>query len=229
VKAGGGNGIVADDDVTVTSSISSPRLLTLHALRLTGMGDAGKVARRFSLDGDEVAELLLDFEACGWVCRAEFAGFGGWTLTEAGKVENERQLADELAGSGATAGLAAAHGTFSPLNARFQTACTNWQIRPLPGQPMARNDHTDFRWDDRVIDELGTLGRRLAPLCAELSGRLARFEGYGDRYATAILRVEQGERAWVDGIGVDSCHTVWFELHEDLLASLGIQRGHEPS
>jgi hypothetical protein len=27
---------------------------------------------------------------------------------------------------------------------------------------------------------------------------------------------------------VDSCHTVWMELHEDLMATLGIQRGAEP-
>jgi len=32
-------------------------------------------------------------------------------------------------------------------------------------------------------------------------------------------------RRWVDAIGIDSCHTVWFQLHEDLLATLGIPRG----
>jgi hypothetical protein len=211
----------------VTPFVSSPRLLTLHALRLKGMGDAGKVARRFLLDRDEVSELLLDFEAYGWVYPVEFAGAGGWTLSEAGRVENERQLADELAEAGSDAAVAEAHEAFLPLNARFQTACTDWQIRPLPGEPMAANDHADFRWDDRVLDALGALGRRLAPLCGELAGRVARFDGYADRYAAAMSRVERGERSWVDGIGVDSCHAVWFELHEDLIATLGLQRGRE--
>ena len=41
-------------------------------------------------------------------------------------------------------------------------------------------------------------------------------------------RVERGERGWVDGVGLDSCHRVWFEVHEDLLATLGIPRGEEP-
>ena len=207
--------------------ISSPRLLALHALRLKGMGDAGKTARRFSLDRVEVADLLLDFEAYGWVYRVEFAGAGGWTLTEAGRMENERQLADELEQSGSAAAVAHAHTTFLPLNARFQTACTNWQIRPLPGEPMAANDHTDFRWDDRVLDALGSLGRQQALLCAELTGRLARFDGYADRYAAAMSQVDRGHRSWVDGVGVDSCHAVWFELHEDLIATLGLQRGQE--
>lgn len=121
------------------------------------------------LDRDEVTELLLDFEAYGWVYRVEFAGAGGRTLTEAGRKENERQLADELRESGSAAAVADAHAAFLPLNARFQTACTNWQIRPLPGEQMATNDHTDFRWDDRVLDALGSLGRRLALLCGELT------------------------------------------------------------
>ena len=72
----------------MTPFVSSPRLLTLHALRLKGMGDAGKVARRFLLDRDEVSELLLDFEAYGWVYPVEFAGAGGWTLSEAGSRTN---------------------------------------------------------------------------------------------------------------------------------------------
>ena len=36
-----------------------------------------------------------------------------------------------------------------------------------------------------------------------------------------------GEPAWVTRPRVDSCHTVWMELHEDLLATLGIDRGDE--
>jgi hypothetical protein len=211
----------------VTSVASSTPLLALHALRLTGMGDARALARRFALDPDEVGELLLDFEAYGWVSRVRFADVRGWTLTESGRVANERQLAEELAASDATADVARAHAAFLPLNARFQAACTHWQIRPLPGQPTAVNDHTDFRWDDAVLRELGTLGRLLAPLAEGLAGRLARFGGYTARYRAAMARVEHGETSWIDGVGRDSCHTVWFEFHEDLLATLGISRGAE--
>jgi hypothetical protein len=28
----------------------------------------------------------------------------------------------------------------------------------------------------------------------------------------------------VAGTGIDSCHVVWMELHEDLISTLGIQR-----
>ncbi len=95
---------------------SSSSLLTLHALRLKGMGEPPTIARRFSLDVADVAEHLLDFEAYGWVQHFEFAGSGGWTLTDAGRVENERQLAVELVESGAGAEVARAHAEFLPLN-----------------------------------------------------------------------------------------------------------------
>ena len=54
---------------------------------------------------------------------------------------------------------------------------------------------------------------------------LGRFDGYAVRYQAALGRVDRGERRWVDDVGIDSCHTVWMQLHEDLIATLGIQRG----
>ena len=53
---------------------------------------------------------------------------------------------------------------------------------------------------------------------------LVRFGGYDTRFAAALARAEDGDVAWVDGTDVDSCHRVWFELHEDLIATLGRSR-----
>ena len=107
----------------------------------------------------------------------------------------------------------------------FGQAATDWQLHPMPGDEMALNDHTDPRWDDRVIERLGSLGRRLRPVCDELSAVLTRFDGYADRYGAAVDRVRSGQSRWVDSIDVDSCHLVWIQLHEDLLATLGLARG----
>ena len=60
---------------------------------------------------------------------------------------------------------------------------------------------------------------------AALAGCLDRLAGYSERYEAALARARAGEREWVDGLGRDSCHTVWFQLHEDLLATLGIPAG----
>jgi hypothetical protein len=39
--------------------------------------------------------------------------------------------------------------------------------------------------------------------------------------------VRAGEGDWFTSPLVDSYHTVWFELHEDLLATLGLERAEE--
>lgn len=52
-----------------------------------------------------------------------------------------------------------------------------------------------------------------------------RFAGYETRYAAALERVDAGQLAWVDAPGIESCHTVWLQLHEDLIATLGLERG----
>ena len=105
----------------------------LHTLRLTGMGEPVEVARRFALDRDEVTEHLLDFQALGWVRRVEFAGVGGWTLTEAGRAENERQLAAELAASGVGPVVADVH-TCVPAAERALPSSVHRLADPAPSR-----------------------------------------------------------------------------------------------
>ena len=71
---------------------SDVELLALHAVRLKGMATAAAAAARFGMDRHEVGELLDDFAAYGWVRHVEFAGDGGWSLTDAGRVEDEQRL-----------------------------------------------------------------------------------------------------------------------------------------
>jgi hypothetical protein len=204
---------------------SSAELLVLHAVRIKGMADASAISRRFSLDRPEVEEQLLDYEALGLVQRVQFADVRGWSLTDAGRDENERLLAAELEEATARDVVAESHAAFLPLNARFLDAITRWQIRPTPWDPMASNDHSEWRWDERVFGDLASLSRKLRPLEDRVASRLTRFGGYADRITAALTRIDQGERKWVDEPKIDSCHTVWFELHEDLLATLGLTRG----
>jgi hypothetical protein len=204
---------------------SSAELLVLHGLRVKGMADAAAVARRFALDRELVDELLLDYEAFGWITRVHFADVDGWSLTASGLAENARRLAAELHQNGARSKVVAAHEVFDALNSFFLVAITNWQIRPRGGDQLAANDHTDWSWDERVVDGLHGLQGRLQPVGAQLEAALARFGGYTERYSAALDRVDRGERAWVAQPKIDSCHTVWMELHEDLLATLGLERG----
>jgi hypothetical protein len=204
---------------------SSPDLLVLHAVRILGMADSAAVARRFRLDPGGAEELLLDFQASGWIHRVSFADISGWALTDAGRAEDVRRLGAELDQAGTRPTVATAYADFDKLNKCFLEVITNWQIRPTPIEPMARNDHSDRAWDERVLDALGGLDHSLRPLCANLLDALNRFDGYADRFSAALDRADRGDDSWVAGIGIDSCHTVWFQLHEDLLATLNIERG----
>ncbi len=207
---------------------STPELLTLHAVRLKGMADDAEVAARFSIDPVVARECLLDFQAVGWVTRVEFVGTAGWTLTVAGREENERQLAQQLAAADSAPAVRELYTAFLPHNGQLLRSCTDWQLRPRGGDSLAANDHADKEWDQRVLSELAALSEVLRSLSGQLSALLARFRGYNDRFFAALERAEQGEHSWVTRPKVDSCHTVWMELHEDLMATLGIQRGAEP-
>ena len=209
----------------VAAHESTPELLTLHAVRLKGMANDAEVAARFALERAESDELLLDFEAFGWVTSVEFAGTSGWTLTASGRDEDERRLAEELVATGAAEVVHDAYRSFLPLNGRLLKACTDWQLRPRPDDALAANDHSDVAWDQRVLAELATLGDELDAVAETLGLRLERFQGYDVRYRTALTRVVNGEPAWVARPRADSCHTVWIELHEDLLATLRVERG----
>jgi hypothetical protein len=211
------------------SRASATDLLVLHAVRLTGFAEVAAVARRYRLDEIETADRLDDARARGWVEHSGFAGLTGWSLTDAGRVENEQRLACELAATGRAKEVRAIHRGFLPLNGLLQQACTDWQLRPTGGDRLAANDHSDQAWDDGVLDELAAVNRALGSLNARLVDVLARFRGYDARFAGALQRAQAGEGRWVDGTDVDSCHRVWFELHEDLIATLGIDRRTEQS
>lgn len=206
---------------------SASDLLVLHAVRVIGFADTPVVAARFGIDRSETAELLQDAEANGWVTHTAFGDLAGWSLTDSGRAENERLLGIELDHSGGAAEIRALYRDFLPLNARLLRACTDWQLKPTADDRLAANDHSDPGWDLRVLDELAAVAVGLRPLAERLVDVLARFAGYEVRFATALDRARAGERRWVAGTDIDSCHRVWFELHEDLVATLGIDRRTE--
>ncbi|ACZ87923.1 hypothetical protein [Streptosporangium roseum] len=203
-------------------------LLVLHAVRIAGFADTPVIAHRYGLDAAATEEELRDAEARGWVGHTAFAGTEGWSLTESGRAENERRLAAELARVGGAGEVRDIYREFLPLNALLLRACTDWQLRPTAGDRLAVNDHSDPAWDAGVLRELGGIDRALTPLADRLGSVLTRFRGYGTRFTTALTRARAGEGAWVDRTDVDSCHRVWFELHEDLIATLGLDRHAEP-
>lgn len=194
---------------------AASRLRVLHAVRVLGYADATRVGERAALPS-AAEDLLLDAQASGHVTWSRFDDVGGWSLTEAGRREGERLLADDLDRRGARAAVESVLVDFAPLNGLVQAACTRWQLSE-PGVESGPDVLPD------VLADLRHAAAHLAGLERRLVDRLPRFAGYRQRFAAAVDRAAQ-EPEWIAGIDRESAHRVWFELHEDLLATLGRPR-----
>jgi hypothetical protein len=143
--------------------------------------------------------------------------------TRADRLRELRERTRLVPGSQGEAECAHVYEAFRPLNREVLQLCTDWQMRP-GGAP---NDHTDAAYDWSVIDRLTALDERAGPLLRRLVAAEARFGAYRERLRAARTRVESGERDWLTSPRIDSYHTVWMELHEELLVALGLERARE--
>lgn len=204
---------------------STPRLLVLHGLRLKGVADVRALADAVELPESEVTALLRQLRTEGLVALHTGA-LAGWALTTDGRAEQSRLVRDEVEASGARPVVAQAYERFRALNAAVLDACSRWQVREVAGRPV-RNDHRSARYDARVVDDLVGLHRKAEPLLDDLAATLDRYRHYGPRLRHAVARVCSGDGDWFAAPGIASYHTVWFELHEDLLTTLGLDRSAE--
>jgi hypothetical protein len=202
-----------------------PVLPVLHALRLRSFASAEVVAEQSGLGIDVVRTVLESSAGAGWV-RHRDGRLSGWSLTVEGRARGEQLLAEELDAAGARTAVADAYERFLGLNGELLSVCTDWQVVVVDGRE-AVNDHEDADHDAAVLDRFGRLHAASGPITTDLAGALSRFAGYGGRLDTAHAKVVAGDTDWLTRPMIDSYHTVWFELHEDLLATLGRQRSEE--
>lgn len=184
--------------------MTDAQVLVLLSVRLRSRASAPAVAATYTaLGGDRHGfdSLLAEARRLEQVrCRGEDER---WSLTAEGEAELAAHLGAEADRVG-RAELVTAYEAFLPHNRDFLAALAS-------GEPPA------------VLEEL--VGR-LGPVLEALTARLARFEGYAARFAHAG-RLAADDPRWIAGPTVDSLHTIWFELHEHLLATLGRRRVDE--
>jgi hypothetical protein len=196
-------------------------LLVLHTLRCIGTADLPRVSEAVGLPAADAESELIDLAVAGLVTRSPGA-LGGWSLTEAGRAADAERISAELDAAGARAAVARAYDDFLVLNPELLDLCTAWQMRALDGVPTP-NDHADRAYDARVLDQFTAFDERAGVVCADLSSALPRFQRYRTRLTAALAHARAGELAYVAD-DLESYHVVWFQLHEDLLTTLGIPR-----
>jgi hypothetical protein len=180
--------------------------LLLHEVRLRGV---------FEVDGGAVVSTLVDSGLASQSSR-------GVRLTPAGR-DAHAVWARVEPGGDLEATVERAYRRFLTINTELLRLCSDWQVRP-GGMP---NDHKDPEYDWAIFDRLSSIDDRVGPLVSSVARVVDRFGTYRERLRTARRLVDDGDPEWLTSPRIDSYHTVWMQLHEDLLLALGKERASE--
>jgi hypothetical protein len=149
------------------------------------------------------------------------AGDTGYSLTPGGTAWLDERLAEERADRPAAV-LEALYGEFEEHNVRLKKIVTDWQLREVDGV-VVPNDHSDAAYDERLRRSLVKLDERFRPLLERLIQLVPRWAMYAPRFDAAIDEIDHDGRFIASPL-LDSYHTVWFELHEELFLAQGLER-----
>lgn len=181
------------------------------ALADVALEDLHRLALRGSLadldDGVDGAAL----EAAGLVVKTR----AGWMLTEDGNARHAALLAAERALLDLEI-LGSAYERFLSANTPFKALNGRWQ-----------GCDDDQRWE--LVAQLADLVGRVEPALRRTAEAAPRFDGYAPRLQAALAKIEDGDFDHVTSPRLESLHTVWMELHEDYLRTLGRSREEEGS
>jgi hypothetical protein len=191
---------------------------TLQAIRLKGRPRPQDLTGPLGIDPDAVESALRPLLAAGLLEQAK----GRVKLTAGGRGRLESLFTAERSAIDQPA-LADAYHEFDAFNSQFKQLVTDWQL--IDGERP--NDHTDPAYDDRVIARLVDLHRPFLTLVDRLAAIAPLISDYPRRFTHALNRIVTGERTWLAAPLIDSYHTVWFELHENLIGLAGLSRAAE--
>jgi len=199
--------------------VSDLELLAVHGLAVKSHGSPEQVAQLLGEDPHRVEQALETAVSAGRSLGAR----GTFMVTPVGRAWLDEQYPTVFADFRDDSTVLAAADRFERINADLLTLLTDWQSVPTGGQRVP-NDHADRDYDRGILDRLGDLHERAAKVLDRLTDAQPRLAQYTQRLEAAYDRALAGDADFVSGVRVDSYHTVWHELHEDLLRMLGRTR-----
>jgi pyruvate,orthophosphate dikinase len=194
----------------------------VRALMVKGMVAPEGLATALSAPPEKVGPLAEGLVAAG---LAETTA-GAFRLTGDGKLRALALFEVDRERAGGEATCIAALDGFLMIDSRMKDTVTAWQMRDTGGEPVY-NDHSDSAYDAGVLERLAAIHTDTVAWIAPLSDRLGRYEAYRLRLDRALARAQEGDPKFVASPRVDSYHSVWFELHEDLIRLSGRRRSEE--
>ena len=191
----------------------------MHATAIKKHGTAKDIAALAGLDLNAAQTGLAAACASGRLVEVD----GKYMLSPAGQMIVGAEYSRFCAALRADSAFVQAYARFEVVNRDLKQLVTKWQTVEIGGKTVA-NDHTDADYDNRIIGQLGDLHERFDPILDLLIKGAPRLQVYKDKLEHALEKAEEGALEWVSDARSDSYHTVWFELHEDLLRLLGRHR-----
>jgi hypothetical protein len=183
---------------------------------LKGRVTPADLAATLNDDPNNVQAAIADLVESGLLGQGKML-----RITPEGRDHLDRLLAEERAGVDKLA-VAASYRGFRTVNAEFKVVVADWQLKG--GLP---NAHDDSAYDSAVLARLHDVHERVVQIMTAVAQQLPRLARYTDKLAAALAKVDDGDTTWFTRPIVDSYHTVWFELHEELIVASGLSRAEE--
>ncbi len=193
--------------------------LVLHGLAIKKNGTPEAIADLMGLDAGDVRAVLASLVETQRVVEVQ----GKYLLAPLARLALDADYARRYGALRADPVFAAGYEGFERINGTLKQVITDWQTIAVGGERVL-NPHADEDYDGKIIDRLGALHERAEGILAGLAGVLPRLEVYRDKLTGALEKAEDGDIAWVSDARIESYHTLWFELHEDLLRLMGRER-----
>ncbi len=191
-------------------------LTVLQAVRLKGRVSEADLGATLGEDPADVAATLAQLTATGLLLEDKTL-----RISPEGRGRLNALLAQERSGIDQNA-LAKSYGDFRAVNAELKVLVSDWQLKD--GRP---NAHDDPDYDGAVLSRLDDVHQRVLPVVAAVTRLLPRLSPYAQKLDSALAKVKAGDTIWLARPIIDSYHTVWFELHEELIAASGLTREEE--
>lgn len=199
-------------------------LLALHGLAVKKAGSPAAVAAVLGAEEADVEAALEAAVASGHAAGAK----GTFMVAPAGREWLDEQYPVVYAEFRENPAATETYERFERINRELLSLFTDWQMIPSAGGERIPNDHSDSDYDAEIVDRLGAQHERAEKVLDRFAGLDPRLGVHKQRLDEAYDKVLAGETDWVSGARIDSYHTVWFELHEDLLRMLGREREEAP-
>ena len=205
-------------EIRTDNACQADAFALLRALSPLGFASPERIAVSLATSSGVVSELISAVLQADHVAGAP----RGLHVTPDGRAWLRAQLQAEREGIDREA-ADRIYRSFIAHDEDFKCLITDWQIRVVDGKRVAY-DHEDRGYDDIVRRRLAVFHESISSLMAEIVCMAGRLKPFAIRFASAAAAVASSDSSMIASPLKDSYHTVWFELHEELMHLSGRNR-----